>query len=607
MSDARGDDGPPKPNELRGSVAPGPGSRFVTRLIRVSWVGPASLLVIGTLPLLSLRPRPDVVLVAGGFLVAAAGLAVLLLASGITVDGGTLCVRHYSLRRRCVPLAGLRSVTARPARFGGAPALDLVTADGAQVRIGLGTWRSEETLLAILADAATRADALVDPVAAEILSDRPTASRWRRRTARSPRTAIGRALAGWPWPVRWTATVVLWLAALVGLFGGLELATRFSENVLFPRHVDPAWADRSQISGLDGDTWVGNLAASRGRIVLATREDVEGFWGSIRVRSSVDGGATWSDPALVSGVRDAARHTLVAGPSGSLVAAWAQRGPAPLSQRLVIRRSPDGGASWSTPIVVATPAGGTVALPALTVTESVRLVAFTDGQTGEIWTQRLTADGAADGPPTKIGSSTRQLYRDAPFDDGALALTSIGRRAILTFVDGNRRLHLMISDDAGQTWRSQEIDQPVDGGSPRLATNGSTVVLAVTDPNVSSRAGHIPFIRIWRSVDAGTTWQRGPGITDVASLGPLEVSWSGGMWRLLYAACPGLLSCATPLRIWYAESDDGDSWSDASVLSEAADVTPVGVVADQARVSAVWALKPAEHHWSFEVSRRTQP
>jgi hypothetical protein len=557
------------------------------------------------LPLLSRRPRPELVLMAGGLLVAAAGLAILLLASGIVVDDGMLCVRHYSLRRRCIRLAGLRSVTARPGRFGGAPALDLIAGDGARVGIGLGSWRDEETLLAILGDAAAQAHARVDTVTGEILRDRPPASRWRRRNTRSPRTAIGRTLAGWPRPVRWTATIVLWLVAALTIYGSLELATRFSENVLFPRRIDPSWADRSSIAGIDGDTWVGNLAASPGRIVLATREDIQGFWGSIRVRASVDGGATWSAGVPVSEVANAARHTMVAGPGGSLVAAWSQQGPAPSTQRLVVRGSPDGGDSWSPPIVVATPVGGLVGLPALVVTETVRVVAFTDGQTGEIWTQVLTTDGAADGQPTKIGESSRQLYRDAQFDDGALALASIGQRVLLSYVDGDRHLHVMISDDGGRSWRaSGDFNQPVYGGQPRLATDGSTVLLVVTDPNLSSRAGRRPFIRIWRSADRGSTWERGSATSDVAGLGPLELSWSGGLWRLVYAACPGLVSCATPPRIWYAESGDGDAWSDASILSEAADVTPVGVVADQVRVSAVWAFVRADHHWSFQVSRR---
>jgi hypothetical protein len=580
------------------------GQRFLTGPTRDLWLVPVTAVWIAALTLLWQGWRPEILVIAAVLLAAAATAAILVFATQVTVDGDLLCVRYFSPRRRCIRLFGLRSVATRPVRFSESPALELLALDGSRLEIRLGTWRKEVELLGIIADAAARSHATLDADASEILRDRPAPRWWARRNAGRPRTAVARTLARLPRPLRWVATLGLWLVALGAIFAGLELATRFSENVLFPRQVDPAWAERFEVADLEGDTWIGNLVVSRDRLLLATREEIQGFWGSIRVRESVDGGATWSAAVPVSGEVDAARHTLVAAPDGSLVAAWSERGPAPSTQRLVTRRSRDGGASWSAPVVVATPVGGLVGLPALEVTDAVRLIAFTDGVTGEIWTQPLTPEGAADGPPTSAGATSRQLYNDAVFADGFLSLTSIGSRVVLSYVDGKRRVHVKVSDDAGHVWRESDLNQPVYGGKPRLATDGATILLAASDPNTGARYVRSPFIRIWLSPDGGATWERGPDVTDVAGLGPLELSRSGGQWRLIYEACPGMLGCATAPRIWYAESSDGRDWSDASILSEPARVAPIGVVATGSGVSAVWARLLADHDWRIQVSRR---
>jgi hypothetical protein len=133
-------------------------------------------------------------------------------------------------------------------------------------------------------------------------------------------------------------------------------------------------------------------------------------------------------------------------------------------------------------------------------------------------------------------------------------------------------------------------------------------VLAVEDPNNSGvRSVYDPFIRIWRSTDAGGTWTRGPDVTDVAGLGGLEVTWSDGRWRLLYAGCPGVFDCATDPRIWYATSPDALTWTEPSIVSEPGQIAPIGVVTDRARVSVVWGLLRGAHDWDVVASRRTDP
>lgn len=80
-----------------------------------------------------------------------------------------------------------------------------------------------------------------------------------------------------------------------------------------------------------------------------------------------------------------------------------------------------------------------------------------------------------------------------------------------------------------------------------------------------------------RTSDGGETFERGPRVTDMQDIGSVELVWAEGRWRLLYDACPGALSCATPPRVWYAESIDGDAWSESSVLSDAGSVHTLGL------------------------------
>jgi hypothetical protein len=397
------------------------------------------------------------------------------------------------------------------------------------------------------------------------------------------------------------------VGALFLLEFGFDLGARFSETVLFPRQVDAAWVERFDIPIGPVDTWVGNVAVTGDRIAVAARNDIAGFWGTVRVWTSRDGGRSWSSNEDVSGKVNAARHVLVASPDGTLTAAWAERGPAALTQRLVLRRSTDAGRSWLPPIIVATPSGGTVGLPAIVMTPAVHLVAYTDGVTGEIWAQPLTPEGHPFGPPTKIDVATRQLYTDAPFNDGGLALDASGSRAILVYVTGSGTLHVVLSDDGGQTWRQSPIEQSVYWGPPRLATEGATFVLAVGDPNRSARYARRPFIRIQLSHDGGATWERGPDVSDGTGLGRIELVRSAGAWRLLYADCPGFLTCATAPRIWYSTSADAQNWSPPSAVTEPGRYQPVGIAANRTGVSVIWATITGAHDWGLVLARRNDP
>ena len=159
-------------------------------------------------------------------------------------------------------------------------------------------------------------------------------------------------------------------------------------RILRDRLARPVWS-ASATELIDGDTWDGNLASDGQRIVLLSREKIQGFWGVMTVRISW-GRCHVEWPVSISArVADSARHALVLGSDGSLGPAWAEQGSQVASQRLVVRRSLDGGTTWTEPARLSRPNVGLVGIPALVVSNRVRLVAFTDGATGDDTVERL--------------------------------------------------------------------------------------------------------------------------------------------------------------------------------------------------------------------------
>ena len=142
------------------------------------------------------------------------------------------------------------------------------------------------------------------------------------------------------------------------------------------------------------------------------REEINGFWGVLYVRSSSDRGHTWGEPVLVSaaGGPSAARHALTVGPDGSVWAAWSQLGEAPSTQQLVLRRSRDRGLTWDAPIRASRPDVGLVGVPALVMTAETSFVAFTDGERGTVLVQALDPDGSPTADPVALHATTRELY-----------------------------------------------------------------------------------------------------------------------------------------------------------------------------------------------------
>jgi hypothetical protein len=323
---------------------------------------------------------------------------------------------------------------------------------------------------------------------------------------------------------------------------------------------------------IHGDTWEGNVVTVGSTVYLLTREDITGFWGNLYLHRSDDGGASWADPVLVtSGDIDAARHSLTLASDGTLWAAWSQRGPQAESQRLLISHSRDGGLTWDAPTRVTSPDVRTVGIPALVMNADIRLVAFTDGSTGDVAVQPLDSRGQAAGDPDVIWGTSRRLYSDSTFLDAGLALARSGERAALAFDDGDRQ-HLAISSPGASEWIDQIAYLGGTDSAPRLVgtDDGFAGLFAVVSP--SGGGGQLEF---QVSTDGGESWGATAWLgrpVSGASLSRAEPAELGAWATCATARCRSV-------RIWLADmagSFDEPSWIDAGSTTGPVAIEPTG-------------------------------
>lgn len=329
------------------------------------------------------------------------------------------------------------------------------------------------------------------------------------------------------------------------------------------------WHATTQLE-IQGDTWDGNLATDGRRVYLLTREEISGFWGVLYARSSGDGGRTWGPPVRVSaaGAPSAARHALTVAPDGELWAAWSQRGEAPLSQQLILRRSADGGQTWAAPVRVSQTDIGLVGIPALVMTDDLRFVAFTDGERGTVIVQVLGDDGSPSGDPVSVRATTRQLYDDSGLLDAGVSAAAVGHRAVLVMHDGTDVWRL--TSATGRGWAEGAWYTGASFAPPRVvAIDERLTALAavVTGDGVVQ-------ISVDTSSDGGRTWGGGATWHD-PSAGVASLAVAPDQALALWESCGGPF-CAPSIRVGDIEASNGRSgriagesgWPEGAVLTD---------------------------------------
>ena len=310
-----------------------------------------------------------------------------------------------------------------------------------------------------------------------------------------------------PW-----STIVLAVTLPFTALGPIDVADYAYETITAPP-VAADWAPMPMPMNR-GDSWGGNAVSDGQRLYLVSRDSVQGFWGVINVRSSSDGGLTWTAPSLASldNAPNQARPTIAFGPDGAVWVAFAHQGLQVATQFLQVGRSTDRGATWRSLLRVSPSSIGLIGLPQLLITPAVRLVAYTDGTTGEAIVQSLGPDGHADGAYSVLGTTTRELYSDAQFLDAGFSLAAAGRHVVALWHSSDRRLEVAVSDDAGRTWRAAApISTKATWDRPHVFVSGGRFVALV---DLTDSSGSHSWLELDSSGDGGMTWGHGPVLSN---------------------------------------------------------------------------------------------
>lgn len=374
-------------------------------------------------------------------------------------------------------------------------------------------------------------------------------------------------------------------ALLLGLLLGVPTFL-----ALLARDPIESWHPTARLE-IHGDTWDGNLATDGERVYLMTREEINGFWGVLYVRSSSDSGRTWGEPVLVStaGGPSAARHALTVGPDGSVWAAWSQLGDASSTQQLVLRRSRDRGLTWDAPIRASRPDVGLVGIPALVMSADASFVAFTDGERGTVLVQALEPDGSPTADPVVLRATTRELYGDSPFFDAGLGAAAIGERRALVMNDGSA-LWRATSAGRGKPW----VEDSWWGGlatysPPRLAAvDGRLMALSTI------YGGDSVQLNVETSSDGGQTWDPGPTWLD-SSAGDAVLAAVPGQSTVLWESCDFV--CSGPIM----RVGDVEAWNGRSGRIDGPAGRPAGALLTDDTMIVAWITDGPD----FEAEQRT--
>jgi hypothetical protein len=397
-------------------------------------------------------------------------------------------------------------------------------------------------------------------------------------------------------PQRPIFTIIVLVTVTVVVTGILTGRLRMTPAEGAAARSDGAWAPTAT-TDIAGDSWDGNLVTDGSRVYLLTREDIEGFWGVLKVRWSDDAGSTWSEPVRVSSsdTPDAARHTLAIEPDGTLWAAWAERGPKPVTQRLTLRRSRDRGQTWDPPTQVSIDDVGEIGIPALVMTPEQRFVAYTDGVTGNILVQRLYNNGEDGGNVVFLYATQRNLYTDEPFRDGGLAATAVGGQAVIATHSGDH-VSIRVTKDHIASHATVDVDDPV-WAAPRLAADGGRLVSMV-----ATRDGPKAHVVATESDDGGETWTE-QGRWDGTGAGDMSLAASPAGTVAAWQACRA--TCReTQLRV----SDVATLTAGGRAIERTDGSHPVGAVLVGTTLVVAWVHEgPTGHAWERVLTVASGP
>ena len=306
--------------------------------------------------------------------------------------------------------------------------------------------------------------------------------------------------------------------------------------------------------------WAGSTAAYSGGIAVVYREIVDTQY-RVFIRRTPDGGVTWTTPRALSSplAVSASRPSIVA--SGLALNVVFVEDRTDGSSWVTHRSSTDGGVTWSGRHGLSA-SGHRVGFPSVARAGDKVAVTWTDERTGAVGVRVSTSGGQSWLSRMNIATSVNQPW----IDDGIHLIDAFPTVAIANgmvnvgYYTSPGTLKLRRSSTNGITWFSAvTLASNGNGFMPRLVSSGTSLVLGY-----AVYTGTDIYTAYRRSIDKGKSWSSAAvlsGASAPPSYQPV-MSYAEGKWRVAFERC--LDESCSSSDVLYRESADGVSWSAAS-------------------------------------------
>jgi len=268
------------------------------------------------------------------------------------------------------------------------------------------------------------------------------------------------------------------------------------------------------------------------------------FGYAVRIRRSVDSGATWQPPIQLS---SDGLEADIAARGSNVDAVWAQ------NKRIRYAHSDDGGQTFG-PSVALSPSGLPFSRNPSVARGPNGLVAVTwENLNTQVAKIRISTDGGSTfGPMMNVA--------DVAYDMGVKV--AVGNDVIhVAYAQEFDELRVVSSTDDGASWSAPEpISDELYGVYEQfdIVANGTRAYLAFTTANDFG----VTAVKYRGTADNGASWPTAGVIAGTAAnASEPSLALTGGVLRAVY-------SRRSPSRVFYRESPDGVSWSAAEKAAQ---------------------------------------
>lgn len=271
------------------------------------------------------------------------------------------------------------------------------------------------------------------------------------------------------------------------------------------------WSTPVIISATGGFAYQPSVVTN-GSTITATWEAQSGAVDEIEVASSSDGGITWSVPLVISASSLGASDPVLVTDGTTITVAW--RALLFASSAIETAWSTDGGSTFSTPQTVSVP-GLNAFLPQIATDGSVTTIAWhgTDGSRLRAQVASSSDGGVTYTAPTYLSAASMTAYRAQVVTDGS-TITVVWEQSDPTDVLGLTQVLSAVSSDDGVTWSAPVAvsGPPGDVQNPMVASDGGVTTVVWNDQTSGARG-----VGSAMSLDAGVTWAGVQSITSTMS------------------------------------------------------------------------------------------